>query len=71
MNINWFQDPDHLVYINAEKSLGELEKRLKLPGLYEAANALHAEPNNVGYIKRPQAHQRKAVYTGPYIQAPY
>ena len=33
MNINWFQDPDHLVYINAEKSLGELENRLKLPGL--------------------------------------
>ena len=48
MNINWFQDPDHLVYINAEKSLGELEKRLKLPGLCEAANALHAEPNDVG-----------------------
>ena len=50
MNINWFQDPDHLVYINAEKSLGELEKRLKLPGLCEAANALHADPNDV---KRP------------------
>ncbi|PWM44980.1 MAG: hypothetical protein DBX62_09290 [Clostridia bacterium] len=55
MNINWFQDPDHLVYINAEKSLGELEKRLKLPGLCEAANALHADPNDVGYtLKGPK-----------------
>ena len=55
MNINWFQDPDHLVYINAEKSLGELENRLKLPVLCEAANALHAEPNDVGYtLKGPK-----------------
>ena len=55
MNINWFQDPDHLVYINAEKRLGELENRLKLPGLCEAANALHADPNDVGYtLKGPK-----------------
>ena len=40
MNINWFKDPDHLVYINAEKSLAELEKRLKLPGLVQAADML-------------------------------
>ena len=45
MNINWFKDPDHLVYINAEKSLAELEKRLKLPGLVQAADMLRAAPN--------------------------
>lgn len=48
MNINWFKDPDHLVYINAEKSLAELEKRLKLPGLVQAADMLRAAPNAEG-----------------------
>lgn len=49
MNINWFMDPDNLVYINAETMLPELEKTLKLPGLCEAVEALHTNPNDVGY----------------------
>lgn len=55
MNINWFKDPDNLVYINAQKSLPELEKRLKLPGLAEAANDLHSNPNEQGFtLKGPK-----------------
>lgn len=49
MNINWFKNPDHLVYINAEKDLASLEARLKLPGLKEAAERLHRQPSAEGY----------------------
>ena len=44
MNILWLQDPDNLVYVNAEKDLPMLERRLKLPGLAEAAQALRQSP---------------------------
>lgn len=49
MNVNWFKDQDHLVYINADKGLAELETQLKLPGLAEAAENLHAHPSPEGY----------------------
>ena len=48
MNINWFRDEDNLVYINAEKDLHRLEVQLRLPGLEEAATALHNNPTPEG-----------------------
>lgn len=49
MNINWFKNPDHLVYINAEKDLRHLESRLRLSGLVEVAHKLHNAPIPEGY----------------------
>ena len=31
MLINWFRDQDHLVYINGETQLAQLEKTLRFP----------------------------------------
>ena len=45
MLINWFRDQDHLVYINGETQLAQLEKTLRFPGLQEAAEALRDNPN--------------------------
>lgn len=49
MNITWFKNPDHLVYINAAKDLQHLESRLRLPGLAESAKKLHDAPFPEGY----------------------
>ena len=49
MLINWFRDQDHLVYINGETQLAQLEKTLRFPGLQEAAEALRDNPNPEGY----------------------
>ena len=38
MHINWFKDENHLVYINGETQLTELERTLHFPGLADAAN---------------------------------
>ena len=55
MNINWFMDQDHLVYVNAEKDLACLEKNLKFPGLAEAARQLREAPTPEGLtIKGPR-----------------
>ena len=40
MHINWFKDENHLVYINGETQLAELERTLHFPGLADAANEL-------------------------------
>lgn len=48
MNINWFKNENHLVYINAEKDLANLEKQLKFPGLEDAATQLHETPTVEG-----------------------
>ena len=48
MNILWFQDPDNLVYVSAEKDLVQLEKTLRLPGLAEAAESLRAHTTPEG-----------------------
>ena len=48
MLINWFRDQDHLVYINGETQLAQLEKTLRFPGLQEAAEALRDDPNPEG-----------------------
>lgn len=52
MNINWLQDEDNLVYINAEKDLDRLEVQLQLPGLAEAAKALRDDPTKEGLTLR-------------------
>ena len=44
MHINWFKDENHLVYINGETQLAELERTLHFPGLEEAANELRQHP---------------------------
>lgn len=55
MNILWLQDPDNLVYVNAEKDLPMLERRLKLPGLAEAAQTLRQSPTREGLtLKGPR-----------------
>ena len=55
MNILWLQDPDNLVYVNAEKDLAQLEKTLRLPGLAEAAESLRANPTPEGLtLKGPR-----------------
>ena len=52
MNIQWLQDQDNLVYINAEKDLHRLEVQLQLPGLAEAATELHNHPTAEGLTLR-------------------
>ena len=44
MRINWFKDENHLVYINGETQLAELERTLHFPGLADAANELRRHP---------------------------
>lgn len=48
MNAFWFTDPDHLVYVNAQTHLAELEQRLHLPGLTEATEELRDHPTKEG-----------------------
>ena len=55
MRINWFKDENHLVYINGETQLAELERTLHFPGLEEAANELRQHPTAEGFtIKGPK-----------------
>lgn len=48
MQIHWFQNEDHLVYINGATQLADLERTLHFPGLEEAANALRRHPTPRG-----------------------
>lgn len=62
MRINWFKDENHLVYINGETQLAELERTLHFPGLAEAANILRQHPHGGGSRHQgAEAHQRTAV----------
>ena len=55
MHINWFKDENHLVYINGETQLAELERTLHFPGLADAANELRRHPTAEGFtIKGPK-----------------
>ena len=64
MLINWFRDQDHLVYINGETQLAQLEKTLRFPGLQEAAEAL-GQPQPRGlHHQGAQAHLRPPVRAG-------
>ena len=55
MHINWFKDENHLVYINGETQLTELERTLHFPGLADAANELRRHPTAEGFtIKGPK-----------------
>ena len=55
MHINWFKDENHLVYINGETKLTELERTLHFPGLADAANELRRHPTAEGFtIKGPK-----------------
>ena len=55
MHINWFKDENHLVYINGETQLAELERTLHFPGLADAANELRQHPTAEGFtIKGPK-----------------
>ena len=49
MHINWFKDENHLVYINGETQLTELERTLHFPGLADAANELRRHPTAEGF----------------------
>ena len=51
MHINWFKDENHLVYINGETQLAELERTLHFPGLADAANELRQHPTAEGSTK--------------------
>ena len=44
MHINWFKDENHLVYINGETQLAELERTLHFPGLADAATSCGSIP---------------------------
>ena len=48
MRINWFKDENHLVYINGETQLAELERTLHFPGLEEAGQS--GVSGSAGYI---------------------
>ena len=37
MLINWFRDQDHLVYMNGETQLAQLEKTLRFPVLQDSS----------------------------------
>ena len=52
MNIHWFKNPDHIVYLNAEKNLGQLGKQLGIDGLEEAVQAFRESPVPEGKILR-------------------
>lgn len=65
MHINWFKDENHLVYINGETQLTELERTLHFPGLADAANELRRHPTAGGlHHQGAKAHQRPAVRAG-------
>ena len=55
MRINWFKDENHLVYINGETQLAELERTLHFPGLEEAANELRQHPTAEGFSIKAQS----------------
>ena len=54
MQIHWFQNEDHLVYINGATQLADLERTLHFPGLEEAANALRRHTPEGLTIKGPK-----------------
>lgn len=55
MRIHWFTEQDHLVYINGETQLAQLERTLGFPGLQQAAEELRRSPTPEGFtIKGPR-----------------
>lgn len=62
MNIQWLQDQDNLVYINAEKDLHRLEVQLQLPGLEEAATELHNNPTAEGLTLKGPRHTTARLF---------
>ena len=64
MQIHWFQNEDHLVYINGATQLADLERTLHFPGLEEAANALETlgagEPEVLS-LSLPGGEERKLI----------
>lgn len=62
MNVNWFKNQDHLVYINGEKDLPALEKQLKLPGLAAAAKEFRAAPTEEGLQVKGQKRSTAKLF---------
>lgn len=48
MNIHWFKNPDHIVYVDASKDLPMLAKQLKIPNLPGEVMAFKENPGKEG-----------------------
>ncbi len=52
MNINWFKNPDNLVYLDSKNGLPELEKTMGIENLTAAVEALREAPAKEGIMLR-------------------
>lgn len=52
MNVNWFKNPDHLVYIDSKTGLPELEKTMEIEKLSAAVKAFREAPVKEGITLR-------------------
>ena len=72
MQIHWFQNEDHLVYINGATQLADLERTLHFPGLEEAEILEIIDHHRRGADHQgAQAHQRPPVRAGPDLRPAY
>ena len=44
MNVNWFKEPEHVVYVEAERFLPEFSRKVKLPDLPAQVEAFRVQP---------------------------
>lgn len=44
VNVNWFKEPEHVVYVEAERFLPEFSRKVKLPDLPAQVEAFRAQP---------------------------
>ena len=48
VNVNWFKEPEHVVYVEAERFLPEFSRKVKLPDLPAQVEAFRAQPTPEG-----------------------
>lgn len=54
MNVKWFQNPDHIVYVNAEEFLPRFAKEIGIPDLKDQVEAFRANPAADGITLKGQ-----------------
>lgn len=58
MHVNWFKDPDNVVYCKEEEVLPRLSKELGIGDLAERVAAFRAAPQRRGSTSRGSGGQR-------------
>lgn len=66
MNINYFKNPDHVVYADAQKFVDNFEKQAEISDLKEKIEAFEANPDPKDVIlkgrKRTSIKLRRKLY---------